>query len=510
MALATGVEKTAASAVPLTSATLRSTLEDAVPNDGCGSADDLMIRCRQLSTAVLLIVFLAGPAVAQNNAWWQAGAAKTNITPRRFMPMAGYASRGANHAQEELTDLHAKALMLQDAGGRRALMVTLDVIGVDRGLSFSVCDELRRRYGLKRDQIALFASHTHTGPVVAKNLRPMHYMLLNEADRQLVDDYAELLQKQIVAVAGEAIKDLAPAQLSWGSGTATFAVNRRNNPAARVPQLRKEGKLRGPHDHDVPVLAVKDADGKLKAVVFGYACHCTVLSSFQWSGDYAGFAQIEIERAHPGSIALFWAGCGGDQNPLPRRKVELARQYGKQLGDAVSDVLKDKMHPIGAAFTTSYRQIDLALAQLPGREQLEQETQSKNKYLSARAKHLLKQIDAGKPLSQTCPYPIGVWRIGEQVTFVILGGEVVVDYALRLKRELGDDRVNYTNVWVAGYSNDVMAYIPSGRVLQEGGYEGGGAMIYYGLPTVWAPGVEEAVVREVHRQAKIKKNIPPR
>ena len=84
----------------------------------------------------------------------------------------------------------------------------------------------------------------------------------------------------------------------------------------------------------------------------------------------------------------------------------------------------------------------------------------------------------------------------------MVGGEVVIDYALRLKTELGDDKVKGTNIWVAGFSNDVMAYIPSLRVLKEGGYEGGGAMIYYGLPTVWAPEVEENVVGEVHRQAK--------
>jgi hypothetical protein len=46
-----------------------------------------------------------------------------------------------------------------------------------------------------------------------------------------------------------------------------------------------------------------------------------------------------------------------------------------------------------------------------------------------------------------------------------------------------------------------MAYIPSRRVLAEGGYEGGGAMVYYGLPTVWSPDVEELIVREARRQA---------
>ncbi len=79
---------------------------------------------------------------------------------------------------------------------------------------------------------------------------------------------------------------------------------------------------------------------------------------------------------------------------------------------------------------------------------------------------------------------------------MFLGGEVVVDYALRLKHELTGD------VWVTGYANDVMSYIPSRRVLREGGYEGATSMVYYGLPTTWGPTIEEAIVREVHRQVK--------
>jgi hypothetical protein len=99
-------------------------------------------------------------------------------------------------------------------------------------------------------------------------------------------------------------------------------------------------------------------------------------------------------------------------------------------------------------------------------------------------------------LRKTYPYPVQVWQVGNDLKLVTLGGEVVVDYSLRLKRELGQGRT-----WVMGYANDVMAYIPSLRVLKEGGYEGGGAMVYYGLPTVWAPRVEEHILATVREQA---------
>ena len=430
---------------------------------------------------------------------WKAGAAKANITPPDFMWMAGYASRD-HVAEEKLTDLWAKALVLEDPQGNRAALVTLDLVGIDRPLSQSICGKLQSKYGLQRDQIAINTSHTHTGPVVARNLRPMHYLMLNDEQQKQVDDYATLLEESITTAIGKAIDQLTPSLILHGSGKTTFAVNRRTNKEAEVPEQREKGRLVGPVDHDVPVLAVRSMEGKLTAVAFGYACHATVLSSYQWSGDYPGFAQIALEAKHPECVALFWAGCGGDQNPLPRRTVERAQEYGGRLAAAVEDVLTAPMHAITESLTTKYAEIDAPLGRLPTRDELAATVNSKNKYEAARAKSLLEDIDAGQPLSQTYPYPVQTWKIGPDVTWVFLGGEVVVDFALRLKSE-----GTGTRTWVAGYSNDVMAYIPSRRVLIEGGYEGGGAMVYYGMPTIWAPEIEEVIVAETRRQAQAGK-----
>jgi hypothetical protein len=431
---------------------------------------------------------------AAEPASWKAGVAKINITPGHLMWMSGYAAR-TRPAEGKLTDLWAKALVLEAPTGRRGVLVTMDLVGIPRDLSVAVCRELKAKYHLPREAVMLSVSHTHTGPVIRRNLDLMYN--LDATQQRYITDYTEALRTKLVAVVEEALKALAPAEIRWGSGTATFAVNRRNNKEADVPRLREAGQLQGPVDHDVPVLAVRDLQGKLKAIVCGYACHATVLSFYQWSGDYPGFAQIDLEKAYPGAIALFWAGCGGDQNPLPRRTVAQAESYGRQLADSVEAVLHKPMTPIRGTLAEAYTEIDLPFGDLPSREQLVSDAAGSNRYVAARAKWLLKQIEDKGSLRGTYPYPVQVWQLGSELTWVALGGEVVVDYSLRLKKELGPAKT-----WVAGYTNDVMAYIPSLRVLKEGGYEGGGAMVYYGLPAAWGPRVEELIVAAVHDQAR--------
>ncbi|MCC6419393.1 MAG: neutral/alkaline non-lysosomal ceramidase N-terminal domain-containing protein [Gemmataceae bacterium] len=447
-----------------------------------------------VSLACVAVFAARSPAQEPAPGGWKAGAASVVITPKTSMWMSGYGSRD-KPAEGKLHDLWAKALALQDAAGRRTVLVTLDLVGIDRDLSVAICRDLKAKYGLPRAAVVLSVSHTHTGPVVGTNLNAMYF--LDAKQQQYVADYTKELHANVVRVVGEALGKLAPARLSWGTGRATFAVNRRNNKEADVSKIRAAGKLKGPIDHDVPVLAVRGAKGQLRAVVFGYACHATVLGFYQWSGDYPGFAQLELEKVHPGAVALFWAGCGADQNPLPRRTVALAENYGKQLADAVNAVLKTKLAPVVGPLTAAYTEIDLPFADLPTREQLVKDSLGGNKFVVNRARLLLKELNEKRSLRGTYPYPVQAWQLGYGPTLVTLGGEVVVDYALRLKKELGADRT-----WAMGYANDVMAYIPSLRVLKEGGYEGGGSMVYYGLPTVWSPRVEELIVAAVHTQVK--------
>ena len=441
-------------------------------------------------TFIALIVLLVSPVAVAVERGWQAGAAKVNITPELPIWLSGYAARD-KPATTKHDDLWAKALVIQDAAGHHAVLVTMDLIGIDRELSSTVCARLKEKFSFARTDIVLSTSHTHSGPVLRGNLVPMFNLDPDQTRR--VTDYKQKLMDRLVDVVGDALKTLQPAQLEWGIGEAGFAVNRRNNPEAQVPNLREAGKLNGPTDHELPVLAVRGSDDQLRAIVGGYACHATVLSDYFISADWPGAAQNELERRHPGAIAMFVAGCGGDQNPLPRRSIALMEKYGAEFADGADAALNTKLKPLAPTLTTAFAEIDLPFAALPTRSQLEADAARGQIPESPWAKYLLAEWDRNGGLSQSYPFPMQAWKLGDDLTWIFLGGESVVDYSLRLKAELGPGKT-----WVSAYANDVMAYIPSRRVLNEGGYEGGLSRFYYGLPAPWGNKVEELVIEKAH------------
>lgn len=442
----------------------------------------------------LFALYLTSCSVFSAEGLWKAGVAKANITPTESMWLSGYASR-TKPSDGKVTDLWIKILALEDISGKRAIILTSDLLGFPRTIYDHVCAELKSKYGLPPERILLTASHTHCSPVLRGALYDVYP--LDDQHRATIEKYSAELERKIVETTGRALADLQFARLAAGQGTTAFAVNRRANPEAQAPKLIAEGTLKGPVDHDVPVLAVYLPEGKLKAVVFGYACHNTVMSFQKWAGDYAGFAQIALEKMNPGATAMFFMGCGADQNPLPRRQIELAERYGNMLAAAVEEALLSPPKMLPPRLKTAMEMVTLNFGPELTREELEK-IKSEGRATHARwATRLLNDMNAGKTFARTYPYPIQAWQFGDSQLLITLGGEVVVDYSLKFKKEFGP------RTWVAGYCNDVMTYIPSLRVLKEGGYEGGGAMPVYGLPTMrWADDVEDLISTSVGRQVE--------
>jgi neutral ceramidase len=428
---------------------------------------------------------------AADRAALRAGVARIDITPQGSIWLSGYGNR--NHPSTGvISPLAAKALAIEDTKGRRVVIVTTDLIGLPRSINDVVAARLQKEHGIERSEIVFNSSHTHTGPLVKANLPTMFELSGEDAAR--VNAYAQELTEKLYTVATASLANLEPAQVAYATGDAPFAINR------RLPSdkgIRLADNPQGPVDHSVPVIRVIGGNGKLKAILFAYACHNTTLTGefYDISADYAGFAQSAIEAAHPGVVALFMMLCGGDQNPSPRSTLPLAKQHGSELAEAVEKVLAGGLEPLRGPIRSAYENTELKFA-LHTRETFEAELSSKTPAAVRRAKLMLKGYDEGHPIRRTL-YPVQAIRFAAGPVLLALGGEVVVDYDLRAKREYPT-----TKLIVAGYSNDVMCYIPSKRVLHEGGYEAVDSMTYYGMPGPFADDVEDRVFNAIHSVMK--------
>jgi neutral ceramidase len=434
-----------------------------------------------MKTRSCILALTAVTAFAQTG--WKAGVAKASITPTESIWMSGYAAR-TKPSEGVRQEIYLKALALQDDTGKTVVLVTSDLSGMRREVADIIAEKCEKNLGLARDRLALNASHNHSGPMTGLMRGPLRPGYgLDQKQQEVVRRYTESLVERAVEVIGASIRNLAPATVHFGQGLAGIAVNRRRDRAG----MRH---LPAPVDHDVPVLSVRDSSGRLRALAVGYACHATVLGDYQINGDWPGYAQTEMEKAYPGTTALFVQGCGADANPLPRRSVELAQKYGQVLAATVDTVLKGKMKAIGGPVKTAFELVDLPFQGPRTREDIQKRLNDKNSAWRQRAGHLLKVLDAGGTIPERYAYPVQVWQFGRDLKFIALGGEVVVDYSLRLKAQHGWD-----DTWVAGYSNDVFGYVPSLRVLKEGGYEGGDANT--SLPGPFGAAVEEIIVEKV-------------
>lgn len=447
-----------------------------------------ILRSAIFSFLCLIFLNAANADQPANTKGWKAGIAKTVITPTQPMWMGGYGAR--DHPSEgTLVDLWAKVLAIEDAKGNKVVLLTTDLLGIPQKMSNRIRDQLAVNYGLTRSQVILSSSHTHSGPVLTDAL--FNIYPLDTTQTEIIRKYWNELEKKIIVLVGEAIRSMVPAQLFSQNGVTRFQVNRRNN---SEDSLNKQPNLNGPNDHAVPVLKVTDTAGKLIAVAFGYACHPTVLNIYQFSGDYPGFAQLEVEKMHPGAMAMFFQGAGADQNPLPRRTIPLAQQYGRELAAAVDRVLNEDMKKLEPLISTAYSEINLTFSTPPTEEEIRKFEKEGNIYQQRWAKQQLKILSKNGSLLTSYPYPVQIWKLGDQA-IMAFGGELVIQYAIELKKLFGQD------IFVMGFVNDDVGYIPSEKILKEGGYEGDSSQKEYGLPAKWEPGIQAKILNEFEKMA---------
>ncbi len=456
-------------------------------------------RFRLLLAFVVSACFISGTTRSAESQVWQAGTAKIVITPTEPVWMAGYAGR-TGPSNGVMVDLYARSLALKDANNRRLVILALDLIEIPDALRERILAVAAKNHRLRADELLLNVSHTHGGPMVSSKTARDWGLADQWANR--ADEYVNELVSKVDQLLTDTLKELKPANVSYCHARCGIAMNRRQ---AVSGGFRLGLNPDGPVDHDVPVLRIESSAGQLMALVFGYACHNTSLGpTLEFNGDYAGFAQRKLEQEHPNTVALFLMGCGGDQDPAPRRHQADAEQNGNSLASAVEAALATQPVVLEPTLLASLTMCALPFAPLPDRLTLEQRAASPDGFVSRHARWILREWP--KEGDQPADYhlPVQVIALGSKLMIVALGGEPVVDYALRFKSELA---TTGRTVWVCGYSNLVNAYLPNRRVLLEGGYEGTEAVIYQSLPGPFRLEVEQLVADAVHRQVEIIKGM---
>lgn len=436
----------------------------------------------RVAAAIVIMAQLAsGATPSPDQSTYEIGVAKIDITPEYPVRLSGFSFRREESAGVRQR-IWAKAMAI-GVGDEAVVLVTVDSIGIPRYLSDEVAKRLQQAKGLPRERLAICATHSHTTPSLS-DTEPTGFGAPIPPEHQVhIDRYTRELTDKIEHVALEALEDRRPGQMSLAFGKVGFAINRRTRG--------------GPVDHDLPLLRVSDADGKLRALYVSYACHCVVLSDYKVSGDWAGCAAEQIERNHPGAVAMVAIGCGADSNPasgVTGDRGEVAEQYGMEVAAEVDRLLTGSFRAVQGKPRCAMETIQLPLAALPTREEWIERSKREGDE-GYYAQFQLDRLGRGERLPTEIPYQIQTWKFGDSLAMVFLSGEVVVDYSLRWKRELDADRL-----WINAYANDCPAYIPSERVLKEGGYEAGGANVFYGWPAWFAPGLEDKINSTVRAQ----------
>ena len=461
-----------------------------------------MLSLMQKRVLCCVLVLVSGIGFASQlqaaDAPYSFGFAKTDITPEVPLRLSGYGSRA--EVFEGIDEpLYIRAIAIQTPDQKICSLVSLDSIGFAASFIERIAQQLKKKYGMNRDQLVVCSTHSHTSPQPVEGLSNIFSTPITKSEQQAAQKYWNDVEARVVKTVDAAIQNLRPGKMSIVTGKVGFAQNRR---------VLKDGKWTGfgvnpdgPIDHSLPVLKVTDEAGKLRGLIFNYACHCTTFGGDynRLNGDWAGYAAKYIEEQHGDIVAVCTIGCGADQNPVRGKKdvaKDLAIGHGRAIALEVNRLLKQPAQELKADLKTAFGFADLPF-DAPLESALKQALEHPRRQVRQHAKNMLAIIKTAGELPKTYPAPVQVWKFGNQLTMVFLGGEVVVDYVLRLKQEIKSE-----NVWATAYANDVFGYVASERMREEGGYEYDFSMIYYNQPGPWAKGTEEILIHRIHELVK--------
>lgn len=398
------------------------------------------------------------------------GLGEADITPPFPHPLAGFGkARTACH--EGVHDAIAARAAIFETDGEQVALVSCEVIGLRAEIIDQIRQAIPAAWNLPPERVVITCTHTHGAPVIE-------------------EPYVAFLIAQIIQALSVAQADKKPRLLEAGRSCHEEWVgfNRRNLETGFLPV-----------DREVQYLLVREIDGRMRAILFHYACHPSILGpdNLLITADWPGYTRRALQKEFGEEVSvLYLKGTEGDINTgysagvsslgikIPTRTYETAGRVGKVIA---ATIVKN----LGAAVSVGRPIIRFAVRKrhlnyrsteslVDCREKLEtrvvavaraMEQNQPREILAARVEQAYAEFEVaamewiratgatGKQVEQIA-FCIG------NAGFLSLPGEFFVESGLRIKREA---KPAFT--FPLGITGDYLGYIPPETGFPEGGYE---------------------------------------
>ena len=417
------------------------------------------------------------------------GVAKEIITPDKPMCMIGYAEYYKKHYQAIHDDLYVRCMLLDD-GNTKALILAYDLLFHDLSLTDKLREYAHEAFGLDPASVILSYTHTHYGVAVK-----------GYATELAEDDYESFLLEQSKRCIRKAFINSFEGTLDYGTVRADENINRRkliDGEYIMAPNLE------GAADKELSVLLVRDMKENVRIVAANYSCHPNVLRDvMELSGEYPGRLCQLLECEYYGAQAIFLQGCGADS------RAKITAEYDHFMGRTNGDV-DDMARSLAAKIIRAERRSDTFLPQnvdlrtasfaipcpldvMPRSFYEDDFNANPFEALRACAQFVINNYDQ---LPAECMLHGGVWQITEELLLIYLGGEICYPTKQMLQKAFPDKKIFFL-----GYT-DSTAYVPSDKIISEGGYEHEGSIVEYRLKGTFAPGIDKLVVDAIKEAMK--------
>jgi len=421
-----------------------------------------------------LPAFLAAARVS--GAELQVGAASVAINPPEGTPLAGYYHERPSDGV--LDDLLAKAMVLSD-GRTKAAVVVCDLITMTRGVVAEARRRIERETGIPGAHVLIAATHSHTGPVLARDSSLDDLTGASSAKGRAYTD----------ALPGLIAKAVAQAHARLSPGSASFATEHEDrlsfcrrfwmrdgtvgwNPGKLNPETLRPV---GPVDPEVGVVYFESAEKRPLLTFVNYAMHPDTVGGMKLSADYAGaLSRLLAAYKGPEMLTLFANGACGDLNHInvqwdrPQKGPEEAHRLGTILAASVFKAYM-RLRPLGdATLRVKSTAVELPLAPVTEGEL----TRAREVAKQPAKEKFLDQVQAFKALDVEArkgkPYEVEVQVIalGRELAWVSLPGEIFVDLGLSVKA-----RSPFAQTHIVELANGAIGYIPNRSAYAEGNYE---------------------------------------